>query len=85
MANTAYINARIDSTTKTRAIDIFHSLGLNVSQAISMYFMQVIYNNGIPFEIKLPNKTTQQAIEELESGKGERFSTAKELFKDLEH
>jgi len=35
-------------------------------------------------ERQLPNATTVEAVDELESGKGKRFESADELFKDLE-
>ncbi len=79
------INARIDSETKAKAVDILHSLGLNTTEAISLYFKQIIYTRGIPFDIKLPNKDTMQAIDELESGKGVRFDSVDDLLKDIEH
>lgn len=37
-----------------------------------------------PFDVKLPNKTTRKAVEDLEKGKNvKRFDTAEELFQDL--
>jgi hypothetical protein len=34
---------------------------------------QVVLRNGLPFEVWAPNAETKRAIEELESGGGERF------------
>ena len=77
------INARIDVESKNKAQEIFEQLGLSMSGAIEIFFKQVILHNGIPFDLKLPNKDTIKAIEELESGKGKKFTSTKELFKDL--
>jgi DNA-damage-inducible protein J len=63
------INARIDSETKTKAVNILHSLGLNTTQAISLFFKQIIYTRSIPFEIKIPNKITAETLEKAEKGK----------------
>jgi DNA-damage-inducible protein J len=81
---TTQITARIDAASKERARKILNCLGLSMSEAIELYMKQIILHRGIPFEIKLPNKTTLQAIEELEAGGGEKFSTVKDLFEDLE-
>lgn len=82
---TTQITARIDVESKREVQEILNYLGLSMSEAISIYFKQIVLYRGIPFEIRLPNKATQQSIEELEAGKGARFTTVKELFEDLEH
>ncbi len=81
--NTTTINARIDVESKNQAQEILEKLGLSMSGAIDMFFKQVVLHHGIPFDVKLPNKDTVQAIEELESGKGKKYTSTKELFKDL--
>lgn len=58
MANkTANLYARIEPETKICAESILESLGIPVSTAINMFYKQIILNNGMPFELKLPNKT----------------------------
>jgi len=84
MRNMATINARVDSVTKARVVDILHSLGLNTTQAISLFFKQIIYTNGIPFEVKLPNETTVETFRKTDSGEDlHRVSSVTELAKDL--
>jgi DNA-damage-inducible protein J len=80
---TATINTRIDSEVKEEATKILGSLGLTPSCAVYIFFKQIILHRGLPFEVRLPNRETIQAIEELEAGKGARFATTKELFEDL--
>jgi len=79
------VNARIDPKTKEEATAILNSLGLKMTDAISMFLRQIIYTKGIPFEVKLPGKETLKAIDELESGAGATFATVDDLFKDLEN
>ena len=81
--STTTINARIDVDSKEQAQGILAKLGLSMSGAIDMFFKQVVLHNGIPFEVKLPNKDTVKAIDELESGKGMKFDSTKEMFEDL--
>jgi len=41
-------------------------------------------NKGLPFELKLPNQETKQAIYELETRDGKSFKNVDELFDDLD-
>ncbi len=59
------IHARIDPELKNNVSAILKSLGLSESDAIRMFYQQIEINRGIPFEIKLPNKETLDAIDEL--------------------
>ena len=44
---------------------------------------QVVLHNGIPFEIKIPNAETIEAMEELAKGKGKRYKNSQAMYKDL--
>jgi DNA-damage-inducible protein J len=83
MAKAVTINARVDRETKTKANNIFQSLGLTTTQAICLFLKQVIYHKGIPFDVKIPDKATLKAVKELEAGKGKRVKSVDELFKEL--
>jgi len=83
MSNSATINVRMDSETKSKASKILHLLGMTPSEAINLFFKQIIYTQSLPFEVKLPNKETLQAMRELDSGKGVKFNSVDELLKDL--
>ncbi len=54
MAKTANLYARIEPEVKEQAEDILTALGIPVSNAINMFYKQIILHRGIPFEIKLP-------------------------------
>lgn len=68
MQKSEFIRARIEPELKSKVEKIFAALGLNVTEAITMFYKQVELNNGLPFDVKIPNKTTQKAIEETEKG-----------------
>ena len=38
---------------------------------------------GLPSAARVPNPTTVNAMKELDDGKGQRFDSAEELFRDL--
>ena len=54
MAKTANLYARIEPEVKEEAEQILSSLGISVSNAINMFYKQIILQKGIPFELKLP-------------------------------
>lgn len=78
-----YVRARIDSDTKIQATDALEAMGLSVSDAIRLLMLRIAEEKRMPFEVRVPNKTTMDAINELESGNGKRFKTVKALMDDL--
>jgi DNA-damage-inducible protein J len=83
MRKDTVIQARVDSRTKEKARTILAGLDVSLSEAIGMFLRQVVYQRSIPFKVKLPSSQTARAIAELESGKGRKSRTTKELFEDL--
>ncbi|MBA7642656.1 Antitoxin DinJ [subsurface metagenome] len=84
MAKSATINARIDEKTKTKAQAILRVLNIPMSEAISMFFRQIVLHNGIPFELKIPNELTAKTLEKAEAGEDVyEFSSVDELLEDL--
>lgn len=69
MTKTATIRARMEPALKEHVDQIFHKLGLNTTEAINLFYKQVVLNNGLPFELKIPNKTTLQTFEDTDAGK----------------
>ena len=68
------VRASVDSDLKQEAEAIFKKLGLNTSQAIVMFLNMVKLQNGIPFDMKIPNKETLKAMQEAKEFKGEKIS-----------
>ncbi len=65
MAKTANLYARIEPEVKEQAESILEALGIPVSNAINMFYKQIILQQGLPFDVKLPgaksNETKQAA------------------------
>ncbi len=59
MAKTANLYARIEPDVKEQAENILASLGIPASNAINMFYKQIILHNGIPFELRLPSPQIQ--------------------------
>ena len=54
MAKSANLYARIEPEVKEQAEQILSTLGIPVSNAINMFYKQIILQRGIPFEVKIP-------------------------------
>jgi len=75
---------RVEETTYQQAKEILDQIGLSYSQAISVFNKMIVLNKGLPFELKIPNNETKQALYELENKKGKTFKNIDELFDDLD-
>jgi len=84
MTKTAVISARVDPNLKQSVEAIFGELGINTTQAITMFFKQVELQQGLPFDVRIPNETTQLALAEAKARyQLESYSNTEELFDDL--
>lgn len=66
---TAIINARVRPELKGDVDKILSKLGITTTQAITMFFEQIKINKGIPFDLKLPNDETIDAMLEARENK----------------
>lgn len=83
MNKLASVSIRIATELKGKTEDIFHRIGLSATDAVRLFYTQVYLNNGLPFEVKIPNQETIKAIRELEAGKGEKCSSIDKLWQNL--
>lgn len=58
MSKSATIRARVEPELKSRVESVFARLGLNTTQAITMFLKQVELRDGLPFEVAIPTETT---------------------------
>ncbi|MDP2643160.1 MAG: type II toxin-antitoxin system RelB/DinJ family antitoxin [Candidatus Peregrinibacteria bacterium] len=63
----AMIRARIEPKTKDKAEGILKNLGLNPTEAISMFYYQIIIKKGIPFDISLESGDIPENYTEIKS------------------
>lgn len=59
------IHIRVSPDIKKESEIIFEKLGITTSYAVSMFLKQVIYKNGIPFDIVLPSEEEQERYVQL--------------------
>ena len=61
-------SVKLDKQAKEEARKIFKQLGISMGDAFNMFLYQVSLHQGIPFDLKLPNKETQKVIQEARAG-----------------
>ena len=91
---TTSVHVRIKEDTKKQAEAILGELGISRAVAIEMFYRQIILNNGIPFDVAIPNAsksreelTTEEfdkmmkvAIKQVEEG---QTTPVEEVFEEL--
>lgn len=94
-AKSANLYARIEPEVKEQAESILSALGIPASNAINMFYKQIILQGGLPFEVKLPSTrpvelsalSETEMNAELEKGyadiKEGRTKPAKEIFANI--
>lgn len=89
-AITSAISVQVDTKDKEQANNILKSLGLNMSTFVNMAIKQLIYTDGLPFEVKNPNPNSKllNALNESEDILSNKINAKKyhnmdELLKDL--
>ena len=95
MAKTANLYARIEPELKEEAESILTALGIPASNAITMFYRQIILQKGLPFDVKLPaarpvdmSRLTQEQLDaELQKGyddiQADRTKPAKQVFDSI--
>lgn len=69
MPKDAVVRARMESELKESAEAVLERLGLNATQAITLFYRQVALRNGLPFDVVIPNDTTKRTFEATDAGK----------------
>ncbi len=88
MKKAAVVRARIESALKDEAEDVLRQAGLEVSDAIRLFFRQVVQHGGLPFSvhasaspiavlpaavIEAPKRAQQRAERARRGGRGRFF------------
>lgn len=94
-AKSANLYARIEPDVKEQAESILSALGIPASNAINMFYKQIILHRGIPFDVSLPEKkilaldsmSEKELSAELEKGYQDmldgRTKPAKQAFAEI--
>lgn len=90
--STSAISVQVDSYDKEVATNILKKLGLNMSTFVNMAIKQLIYKDGIPFDVVNP-KPSKELLEALQEGedilngkiKAKGYNNMYELLEDLKN
>ncbi len=81
---TANISVRTEPDTKKQAEMILKHLGLTTSEAINLFLRRVIIEKGLPFEVRIPNSDTMEALLDVELKRNlTTYKITDKLFDDL--
>jgi DNA-damage-inducible protein J len=58
------IRARVAPSLKKDAEYVLKRLGLSPTEAVTMFYQQIVLNRGIPFDIKIPAKPQKGIIKD---------------------
>ena len=84
MAKSATVRARVEPNLKAEVEKLFSQLGLSTTEAINIFYNQVRLRKGLPFNVVIPNKTTETVFKETDAGINLiRCESADEMFVKL--
>jgi DNA-damage-inducible protein J len=78
------VRARIDPGRKRRAEAVLDKLGIAPSQAINMLYAQIELLKAMPFDLRIPNRKTREAMRDAREGSVYKAKDADELFRRLD-
>ncbi len=68
MARTATVRARMEPALKKEAEAVLETLGLSTTEAIRLFYRQLVLRKGLPFDVKIPNAETLEAMRQAQEG-----------------
>ena len=68
MVKTEMIRARVEPELKREAEQFFSALGLSATDAITLFYKQVTMHRGLPFDVRVPNAETIEAMRQASDG-----------------
>lgn len=84
------IQIRIDEKLKKQSMELFNNLGLDMSEAITIFLEQCVLHNGLPFAVEMP-AYSQEVIEAMEEAKtlsqdpsAKRYPSFSDALEDLD-
>lgn len=70
--NTSMLHVRVEEELKAQASEILASMGLTMSDAVSMLLRRVVAEQAFPLDLKVPNAATRAAMIEARALMAER-------------
>ena len=74
MTKDAYIQTRVDKRLKTAAKKALDKVDVSMADAVRIFLRQVVLHKGLPFDVRVPNAETREAIRESRAGGGKVYT-----------
>ncbi len=85
MIKSATVRARIEPSLKEDVEQLFKQMGLTTTEAINLFYRQVKLRHGLPFNVVIPNKTTEKVFKDTDLNRMLiRCKTPDDMFDKLE-
>ena len=82
---TAVVHARMEPGTKRSAESVLQKLGLSPTEAIRIFYRQIVLRHGLPFAVAVPNAATTATLEASRRGKNvQKFESLDTMFESWE-
>ena len=82
---TGMIRARVHPALKLQAEKVLNRLGLNPSDAVRLFYKQVVIQKGLPFAVRIPNAATAAAMRDADAGRDvTRYASVDAMFEDID-
>lgn len=81
------LHVRMNRELKREAFKALDGMGLTASDAVRLLFHRIAVDQTFPLELKVPNALTSEAMDEVDEmvrNRKARFTSADELFSELE-
>jgi len=76
-------NIYLDQQTKIDAKELFKKFHISLSDAVNLFLSQSVLEQGLPFQVRIPNAETIKAMEDVENGIGLEEVTFEQLQADM--
>jgi DNA-damage-inducible protein J len=80
---TTMIHVRVDQSLKSKASKTFDAMGLSLSEAVRIFLTRTAADQAFPFELRVPNAETVEAMVAGDRGEVVEFNSIDELMADL--
>jgi DNA-damage-inducible protein J len=77
------VHIRVNGAVKDQAAETLASMGLTVSDAVRMLLTRIAAEKAMPFEVRVPNRETLEAMEAGERGEVTRAASVAAMMADL--
>lgn len=82
---TAEIRVLLEPSLKKKSKKILQEIGMSESEAVRIFFRNLVNQNGFPLELRVPNEETIKAMEDVDKGNYSKgYTDIDEMFEDLD-